>query len=189
MLLKAVAQFIPTYMMSIFKIPDGLLDEMQAMMARFWWGAKKNERKLHWHGWEQLCLPKSLGGMGFRDLRCFNQALLAKQAWRLLNDTSSLVYKVLSARYFKNSNIVDVRRGYDPSYTWRSIWGAKSLLLDGLKWRVGNGASINVWDEAWTLGSGINLVPTPATTCEMTLRVSDLIDFNSHCWNVETVKA
>lgn len=138
-LIKAVAQAIPTYMMSVFKIPDGLLEEIHALIARFWWGSTVTSRKLHWHSWEMICLQKSLGGLGFRDLKCFNQALLAKQAWRLHNDTNSLLHQVLKARYYKNDTFVDARRGYGPSYTWRSKWGSKSLLLDGIKWRVGNG--------------------------------------------------
>lgn len=77
-LIKAVAQAIPTYMMSMFHIPDGLLDELHSILARFWWGANGAERKMHWHSWESLCLPKSMGGMGFRDVKILNQALLAK---------------------------------------------------------------------------------------------------------------
>lgn len=115
---------------------------------------------MHWHKWDSMCLPKSRGGLGFHDLKCFNQALLAKRAWRLHNDTKSLLHHVLKARYYKNDGFIDARRGYDPSYTWRSIWGSKSLLLDGLKWSVGNGLSIGVWDEAWLPGDSVVNVTT-----------------------------
>ncbi|KAL2903406.1 hypothetical protein RDABS01_002116 [Bienertia sinuspersici] len=72
---------------------------------------------MHWHSWDSLCLPKSMGGMGFRDLKCFNQALLATQGWRLLNNPSSLLYDVLKAKYFKHSDFLSAYRGYDPSYS------------------------------------------------------------------------
>ena len=38
---------------------------------------------------------KTIEGMGFRDLAMFNDSLLEKQAWRLLNNKTSLFYKVL----------------------------------------------------------------------------------------------
>ena len=101
-LIKSVAQAIPTYMMSVFCLPSGLLDEIHSLIARFWWGSNGGERKMHWHSWDSLCLPKSMGGLGFRDLHCFNQALLAKQACRLSQGDSNLLARVLQARYYKN---------------------------------------------------------------------------------------
>ena len=186
-LLKSVAQAIPTYMMSVFCLPSGLIDEIHTMFARFWWGSNGVERKMHWHCWDSLCFPKSMGGLGFRDLHCFNMALLAKQAWRLCQDDHSFLHQVLKARYYKGVDFIEARRGYNPSFTWRSIWGSKALMIEGLKWRVGNGESINVWEDAWVLGEGSHLVPTPQVDSDMTLKVSALIDYDTMTWNVDLV--
>ena len=77
-LIKAVAQAIPSYTMSCFKLPNGLCDEMTRMVRQFWWGQVKNEKKVAWMSWERMCLLKDKGGMGFRDLKSFILALLAK---------------------------------------------------------------------------------------------------------------
>ena len=57
-LIKAVAQAIPTYTMSCFKIPDSLCDEMTSIIRNFWWGQCKEERKMAWISWEKLCASK-----------------------------------------------------------------------------------------------------------------------------------
>ncbi|XP_024163940.1 uncharacterized protein LOC112170898 [Rosa chinensis] len=46
-LLKAVVQSIPTYVMSFFELPKHLCGEMHRLMARFWWGDTDSERKIH----------------------------------------------------------------------------------------------------------------------------------------------
>lgn len=91
-LLKAVAQAIPVYAMSV--LPKGVCKDMADVIAKYWWGDDENSRKMHWFAWWKLCFPKSLGGLGYRDFHSFNLAMLAKQAWRLFTNPDSFCAKI-----------------------------------------------------------------------------------------------
>lgn len=61
-LLKSVAQSIPTYLTSVYKFSSGIIDDINSAMSRFWWGSEPEAKRIHWHSWEVLCKPKSMGG-------------------------------------------------------------------------------------------------------------------------------
>ena len=67
-LIKAMAQTLSMYTASCFKLPSGLCHEIEALIQRFFWGQRGDGRKVHWIRWEDLCKPKSQGGLGFKDL-------------------------------------------------------------------------------------------------------------------------
>jgi hypothetical protein len=78
-LIKAVAQAIPTYVMTCFLIPKELCNHIESMICKIWWGSNSKKRKIHWVKWSSLCKNKKNEGLGFREMRAFNEALLAKQ--------------------------------------------------------------------------------------------------------------
>ena len=94
-LLKSVAQAIPTYSMSCFLLSKTTGKKMRSPIANYWWGGSAGSKHIHWQSWERLTYPKALGGMGFRDLRNFNLAMLGKQGWRLMDKPDSLCARVL----------------------------------------------------------------------------------------------
>uniref|UniRef100_A0A803QDG1 Reverse transcriptase domain-containing protein n=1 Tax=Cannabis sativa TaxID=3483 RepID=A0A803QDG1_CANSA len=92
---------------------------------------------------------KFKGGLGFRSLVHFNQAMLAKQAWRVLQNPDSLLSRILKARYFPRSSILEAVPGHSPSFSWRSILWGRDLMASGLIWKVGNGYGIQTLGDHW----------------------------------------
>jgi hypothetical protein len=60
-LIKAVAQAIPTFSMSCFKLPRGLCHHIDSLLGKFWWGCKDGKRRTCWVAWEEMTKPKFLG--------------------------------------------------------------------------------------------------------------------------------
>ena len=154
-LIKAIAQAIPTYTIGCFLLPQSLCDEIESMMRNFWWGQRQQETKMCWVSWKTMCKQKTCGVMGFRNLQTFNKAMLAKQLWRILQNPNSLVARVLKSRYFPNEDILNAKLGSSPSYFWKSIHSSLDVIRKGTRWRVGNGKLIHIWDDKW--------LPTPST--------------------------
>lgn len=66
-------------------------------------------------GWRELIDSKEIGRLGFKELDCFNEALTAKEGWRLLRNTLSLVGKVMKAKYYTKGNFLNAKLGHNPS--------------------------------------------------------------------------
>ena len=77
-LVKSVAQSVPTYTISVFRLPHALCEDLRSMVTNFWWGGDGVERRLHLWSGDKLCRKKEDGGFGFRDITAFNKALVAK---------------------------------------------------------------------------------------------------------------
>ncbi|XP_058770466.1 uncharacterized protein LOC131644088 [Vicia villosa] len=74
-MIKSVLQSIPSYIMSVFIIPDGVVKDIEKMLNSFWSGGGSNNKGIRWMAWDKLSCPKKDGGMGFRDFRAFNAKL------------------------------------------------------------------------------------------------------------------
>jgi hypothetical protein len=108
-LIKAVAQAIPTYAMSCFNLTKPLCDELSSMIGRYSWSQQDKTNKIHWISWPKLTRSKKLGGLGFKDLHVFNTAMLARQVWRIVTHPDTLCAQVLKAKYFPDGTILDAK--------------------------------------------------------------------------------
>lgn len=152
--IKSVLQAIPLYVMQCFLMPKSLCRKLEVIMNKFWWTNNKFAKGIHWSPWDFLCRPKCVGGMGFKNLFLFNKAFLDKQVRCIFSQPNCLLAKVLKARYFPSSDLLSAKIGSYPSLTWRSICSARDVFDDGLLWRIGSGARVNIWNDPWIPGPG-----------------------------------
>ena len=175
--------------MNCFKLPVKLCKDIEAIIHRFWWGQKEQERKIHWIKWKKLCQTKEIGGLGFRELQKFNIALLAKQFWRLMNCKDSLLFKVFSPKFFPTRNILEASEKTRGSFAWRSIMQAKDLILAGSSWRVGNGQKIPIRNSNWLPEEGHRRIISPLSNIPPDSRVVELIMGAPPEWDCEKIQA
>ncbi|KAG4115322.1 hypothetical protein ERO13_D12G096750v2, partial [Gossypium hirsutum] len=133
----------------IFLALRGYVQELQAKMRRMWWACKDKRRGWAMLTWDKVCLSKGMGGLGFRDIRLFNIALLGRQVWKLLTVKDTLCYNVLSSKYFPDGDLFHSKKVEKPSFTWNSIAIAARDLKDGFGWQIGNGGKIDIHKDNW----------------------------------------
>jgi hypothetical protein len=172
--------------MSCFDLTKTLCDQICTIICRFWWAEHDKENKMHWLSWELLTKPKREGGLGFRDLYGFNLAMLARQGWRMLTNPNSLCARVLKARYYPSTSILEAKATVGISYSWRSILKGVNLMKEGLVWRIGDGPNVRIWEDQWLNRDGCRMPITPRQQNLLT-RVEELINPVTGQWYVELV--
>ncbi|CAA7060148.1 unnamed protein product [Microthlaspi erraticum] len=187
-MLKSVLSAMPTYTMSCFKLPQSLCKRIQSAMTRFWWDDNKGNKKICWVAYK-LTKSKRDGGLGFRDIQAFNDALLAKLSWRILMNPQCLLARILLRKYCKHNTFLEVKGKQTASHGWQSILIGRDLLKTNLGRAIGNGEDINIWREPW-MSLEKPLAPIgPAHQNTENLTVSELWNKQSRSWNKERIRA
>lgn len=73
-------------------------------------------------------LSEDVGVMGFRDMKAFNLAWVAKEACKLVKEEHPLAFDVLKAKYFSNECFLEAWIGGNLSLLWRGFMEAKNHL-------------------------------------------------------------
>lgn len=132
MLLKSGVMALPVYSMSCYKLSNSLCNQIERKMAGCWWGDSEGKKKMHWSKWDDLTENKEDGGLAFRDLRSMNEALLAKQVWRMLQEPNLLMSHVLKGKYFPYQEFLQTKQKDKDSWLWKSWLGSQELITKGM---------------------------------------------------------
>lgn len=85
-LLNSVLSSISTFFCSAYLLPTWVIKSIDKIRRGFFWRGKKLDNGFHCLAkWEHVCRPKRSGGIGVRNLRATNHALMMKTLWSFYN--------------------------------------------------------------------------------------------------------
>ncbi|XP_021714898.1 uncharacterized protein LOC110682864 [Chenopodium quinoa] len=126
------------HILSVFKIPSSVASQLDSMLANFWWRSSGSRKGLALRSVSLLHLPKGLGGLGVRNIACFNSAILAGTGWRMIRNPQLLVSRLMFLKYPSLPVNLGARISR-PSWGCRGLQMALSAVSSGVRWKVGRG--------------------------------------------------
>lgn len=88
--------------------------------------------------WEDLCVPKEEGGLGFRSMHTVADALFAKLWWAFRTATDSLWANYMWNKYCKKNHLV-MAQGAGASHVWRKMIQIREDLEHNIWWQMKTG--------------------------------------------------
>ncbi|GJT47353.1 putative RNA-directed DNA polymerase [Tanacetum coccineum] len=94
---KAVLGSLPLYYLSVFCAPCKVIDCLERIRSRFFWGFKEGENSLVWVKWKAILADWDRCGLGIRSIKAKKISLIGKWWWRFLSERDALWRKVIAA--------------------------------------------------------------------------------------------
>ncbi|GAB2286220.1 hypothetical protein Dimus_039749 [Dionaea muscipula] len=125
-LIKSVLQGVDCFWMSIFPIPNAVLDAIIWMCRFFLFGANVKNPPVSWNF---LSAPKREGGLGIFHLQTWNQALLFSNIWNIHMERQSLWIKWVNQIYLRGSSIWNWQPGKEASTFMKHMIHTRDLIM------------------------------------------------------------
>lgn len=148
------------YWSSVFILPLSTTKEIELLLRGFFWcqgSMKHGKAKV---AWDQVCLPKREGGLGFRSLEDWNTTSLATHVWNLLTRKESLWVKWVHEYRLNSCSFWEVRLRVDASWSWCKMLQMRDFLGPFIKSRLADGIRLYLWSDNWCNVSSLSLIVT-----------------------------
>ncbi|XP_042492971.1 uncharacterized protein LOC122072657 [Macadamia integrifolia] len=126
-LIRFVILGMPIHNFSIYWWPESVIKTVERWIRNFLWSGDIYTVKKITMKWEEVCRPKEEGGLGIRQLRDVNCAVLSKLVWQIKHEGSAFS-SFLWARFVNEGG--DLKKGYRASSVFKGIakmWNFVSL--------------------------------------------------------------
>ncbi|GJR53134.1 putative RNA-directed DNA polymerase [Tanacetum coccineum] len=148
-LCKSVISSLHVYWASVLIIPKGIIYDIQSLIRGFLWCNGEYKRGKAKVAWDDICLPKSEGGLGLRSLDLFNMALMTTHIWNIVSNKESLWVRWIHTYKLRNRSFWDLPIKDNVSWGWLKLLQLRVLVRPFFWVKLGNGRDTSVWHDSW----------------------------------------
>ncbi|XP_021848076.2 uncharacterized protein [Spinacia oleracea] len=131
-LVNSVLMSICVYWAQIFIFPKAVLKKINAICRSYLWHGNFDDCRPGAVAWDQLCWPKKQGGLGFKNLLLWNQAVVGKLAWAIAHKKDNLWVKWIHSLYIKDKPWVQFTPSASASWVVKCICQVKDFFSQGV---------------------------------------------------------
>ncbi|KAL0328997.1 UNVERIFIED_CONTAM: hypothetical protein Sradi_4886400 [Sesamum radiatum] len=146
-LIKSVLSAMPLYLIQVLKPPKFVIERIERLFNKFFWGSFGEQKKIHWTSWDSACFPTEEGGLGVRRIDDMSEAFQYKAWWRFRNQ-SSLWAQFTLDKYCKGSHPLIAPLPHFASPNWKRLWRLRKEADRHCFWSLGEG-KISFWFDNW----------------------------------------
>lgn len=188
--IQSVTNLMAQFQMGCFILPQQTINQLKATQRRYWWN-KNNGKGIYFISSSDVSIPKRWGGLGFKNLKYFNEALITKLAWRLVQEKGKNWTLILEARYFKQENILQNDLTDKDTEIWKIITKGIEWLRKFHIWLIGDGKTVYAFRDNWIQGYSAQQLQENFGENEVIpyhMKVADFIDNNTRGWNMNLLQ-
>nr|GEZ79976.1 hypothetical protein [Tanacetum cinerariifolium] len=144
------------------------LKEIEKALKGLLWCQRELKRGAAKVAWKVICGPKSQGCLGIKSLGPWNEALLCKHLWNIIDKKDSLWVKWVNMVKLKGKSLWEIEIEDNDSGTWKAILNLRSKLRDSVWKKIRDGKSTNIWFDKWCDEGPLNVakLEEPLMNCE-----------------------
>ncbi|CAA0813004.1 Unknown protein [Striga hermonthica] len=149
-LTRSALSSFPYYAIQAVALPSTICNRLDQCGRTFLWGGSTDQRKPHLVPWEDICQPLDCGGLGLKQSKFMNEALLMNLEWHMLTKPNLLWVRVMCAKYnLKPNEMTGDFKFPNGSVCLRAVAKVWPHVRRGTRWALGNGRRAQFWLDLW----------------------------------------
>lgn len=125
-----------------------------------------------------------MGGVGIRQIRDMNLALLTKLNWNMRTTDHKLWVQLIKSKYLCSRRRLDFEQTHcNTSWFWHGLKRCDSLLQGSAFFQVGRYSTLNIKIDLWLLKLPNFWLPDELTIPDDINYVCDLMEDDGRCWD------